>query len=49
MPVFRSDEFRNIDIKILKATGGELVEIDPEKYLILTLGRNTFVAIPKGN
>lgn len=47
MPVFSSDSFRDIDIKILEATGGQLVEIDPEKYLILTIGNN-LVAIPKG-
>lgn len=47
MPVFSRDSFRDIDIKILEATGGQLVEINPDEYLISTLGKNTFVAIPK--
>ena len=46
MPVFSADSFRDIDLAILKATGGKLVEIDPKDYLVLTIGNN-LVAIPK--
>ena len=47
MPVFSANSLRDIDLAILKATGGQIIKIDPEKYLVLAIGNNP-IAIPKG-
>lgn len=48
MPLINMSLLRDIDIKILKATGCELVPVDPEEVkMIISLNNRTFVAIPK--
>lgn len=47
MPLVNISLLRDIDIKILKATGCEIVPIDPDDYkLIISLDNRTFYGIP---
>ena len=47
MPVIDGRQLSALDIAIMKATGYELVPIDPEDNLIIYLGGYAYAYIPK--